>query len=190
MIPLGNGIEVDSPIQPPKLLNHTLRSPVIMLAASQLQASTETFFDAFASEAPPIGMLAYFSHTSPAIVQHTPSSCPYPQASRLEGTNAIRSYFDLLATHWNRSDAKIRSPLQIDVDKRRVTLLADVIWTWKKSGRQWIEEFTWTLDYDEGFKIISFVIQTMSSPGTCVMRATDAEPTARQKFLALTQGSR
>uniref|UniRef100_A0A8H8CHF8 Uncharacterized protein n=1 Tax=Psilocybe cubensis TaxID=181762 RepID=A0A8H8CHF8_PSICU len=160
-----------------------------MLAASQLQATTESFFQAFALETPPVGMLSYFSHTSPAIVQHTPSNCPIPLSSRLEGNNAIRSYFDLLATHWHRSDAKIRSPLQISVEKRRVILLADVIWTWKKSGRQWIEEFSWTLDYDESYKIVSFVIQTISSPGTCVMRAVDADPVVHQSFLALTQGS-
>ncbi|KDR83063.1 hypothetical protein GALMADRAFT_238865 [Galerina marginata CBS 339.88] len=154
---------------------------LIMISEQQLRASSETFFDAFSSNKPPNKMLSFFSNTAPVIIQHAPASCPHPHTSRLNGSNAIRSYFDLLATHWTRSDAKIRSPLQVDTNNRRVTLAASVTWMWRKSGRKFVEEFTWTLDYDEGLKLFSFVIRTVSGPGTCVMRAIDSEPVMQEK---------
>lgn len=94
------------------------------------------------------------------------------------GSNAIRSYFDLLATHWTRSNARIRATTQIDEPNRRVVVSASVDWAWRKSGRKWTEDFTWTLDFDENLEIISFIIRTVSGPGTCIMRAIDidAEP--------------
>ncbi|KIM40946.1 hypothetical protein M413DRAFT_445721 [Hebeloma cylindrosporum] len=143
--------------------------------SEQLRASSESFFAAFASNKPPIKMLCYFSTTSPVIIQHAPESCPHPQTSRLIGSNAIRSYFDLLATHWTRSNARTRAPTQIDERNRRVVVFASIDWAWKKSGRKWTEDFTWTLDFDESLNIVSFVIRTVSGPGTCVMRAIDVD---------------
>lgn len=149
-----------------------------MMFEQQLRASSESFFDAFASNKPSIKMLCYFSTTSPVIIQHTPDSCPHPHTSRLVGSNAIRSYFDLLATHWTRSNARTRATTQIDGPNRRVIVSASIDWAWRKSGRKWTEDFTWTLDFDESLEIVSFVIRTVSGPGTCVMRAIDidAEP--------------
>ncbi|PPQ71817.1 hypothetical protein CVT26_007732 [Gymnopilus dilepis] len=152
-----------------------------MISEQQLRASTNAFFDAFSSNNPPLKMLSFFSTTSPVIIQHAPATCPHPHTSRLDGSNAIRSYFDVLATHFVRSDAKILSPLQVDLNKRRANLTASVTWKWKKSGRKFVEEFTWTLDYDEGLRIVSFVIRTVSGPGTCVMRAIDSEPALPEK---------
>jgi hypothetical protein len=152
-----------------------------MSLEQNLRASSQAFFDAFCSNTPSIKMLHYFSTTSPAAIQHTPLECPHPYASKLSGSNAIRSYFDLLATHWTRSGAHIRDELEVDASNRRVVIPASVTWTWKKSGRQWREDFTWTLDYDESLKISSFVIRTMSGPGTCVMRAVDVDPVLQEK---------
>ncbi|KAF8876197.1 hypothetical protein CPB84DRAFT_1752466 [Gymnopilus junonius] len=152
-----------------------------MISEQQLRASSESFFGAFSSNSSPLRMLSFFSTTSPVIVQHAPATCPHPHTSKLDGSNAVRSYFDVLATHFNRSEAKIQKPLQIDVNKRRVNLTASITWKWKKSGREFVEEFTWTLDYDEGLRIVNFVIRTVSGPGTCVMRAIDTEPASTEK---------
>jgi len=145
------------------------------MSSRQLGTSSESFFAAFASNKPPIEMLCYFSTTSPVIIQHAPDSCPHPHTSRLIGSNAIRSYFDLLATHWTRSNARFRATTQVDELNRRAVVSASIDWAWRKSGRKWTEDFTWTLDFDENLEIVSFVIRTVSGPGTCVMRAIDVD---------------
>ncbi|KAF8963027.1 hypothetical protein BDZ97DRAFT_1822710 [Flammula alnicola] len=129
-----------------------------MVTEQQLRASSQTFFDAFSSSIAPIKMLSYFSTTLPVTIQHTPAECPHPLTSRLDGSNAIRSYFDLLATHFTRSDARIRSAVQVNAESRRVTVIASVNWMWRKN-----------------LKIVTFVIRTDSGPATCVMRAVDAD---------------
>ncbi|KAF8157952.1 hypothetical protein B0H34DRAFT_706900 [Crassisporium funariophilum] len=147
----------------------------------QLKAASEAFFDAFSSNTTPINLLSYFSTTCPIILQHAPANCPHPHTSRLVGGNALRSYFDLLATHWSRSDAKIRHAPQADADTRSVVLGASITWMWRKSGRKWTEDFTWTLEFDDALKIVSFVARTVSGPGTCVMRAVDHEPAMQDR---------
>jgi len=148
-----------------------------MSTEQKLRVCSEAFFDAFAANTPPIKMLQHFSTTSPTFVQHTPVECPHPLSSRVAGINAVRSYFDLLATHWTRSGASIRDELEVDAVNRRVTIPASVTWKWRQSGRAWREDFTWTLGFDESFKISSFIVRTMSGGGTCVMRAVDSADT-------------
>lgn len=138
-------------------------------------SATDAFFAALATNTAPMTLLTYFSSTYLVIIQHAPSTCPYPKSSRLTGLNAIRSYFDLLATHWTRSDMQKHS-VQANTTDRTVVVKASVTWMWKKSRRSWREEFTCTLGYDEHCKIVSFIVRTESGPGTCIMRAVDIEP--------------
>ncbi|PPR08264.1 hypothetical protein CVT24_001157 [Panaeolus cyanescens] len=149
-----------------------------MPTQEQLQSTGVSFFEAFSSNTPSRELLGFFSTSGMPVIQHAPLTCPHPQTSRLTGSNAVRSYFDLLATHWTRSNAKMVEKPKVDLAQRRVTLTATTRWTWRKSGRGWTEDFTWTLDFDESLKILSFVARTTSPPGTCVMRAIDAEPSA------------
>jgi len=148
-----------------------------MISEKSLLDASNAFFNAFAASKPPTNMLGYFSISTPVVLQHAPAGCPQTPMSRHVGSNAIRSYLDLLATHWIRSDVCLRNPPQADEVTRRVVLPGSATWSWRKSGRKWTEDFIWTLDFDEGLKIISFVVQTVSEPSTCVMRATDIEPT-------------
>ncbi len=145
-----------------------------MSTEKKLRECSEAFFDAFAANGPPIKMLHFFSTTSPTFVQHAPAECPHPMTSRVVGINAVRSYFDLLATHWTRSGASIRDELEVDAANRRVIIPASVTWKWRQSGRSWREDFIWTLGFDEMFKISSFIVRTMSGGGTCIMRAVDS----------------
>ncbi|KAF8895562.1 hypothetical protein BD779DRAFT_1609071 [Infundibulicybe gibba] len=124
-----------------------------MPTQQQFIASSDAFFQAFASNTPPLTLLSYFSTTH--------LFAPY-------GLNAIRSYFDLLATHWIRSDMRKHS-IRAYPDTRQVVVTASVTWMWRQSRRSWTEDF-------KSPKIISFVVTTESSPGTCVMRAVDTEP--------------
>ncbi|KAF8654681.1 hypothetical protein AX16_003471 [Volvariella volvacea WC 439] len=150
--------------------------------SNQLIQSTHNFFNALANNTPPIELLSHFSTTRPVTIQHAPASCPHPHTSRLTGLNAIRSYFDLLATHWVRTDTRVHS-VHIDPSSRKSIISASVTWMWKKSRRSWTEDFTCTLEYDENYKIVSFLVCTNSGPGTCVMRAVDIEQPALPKSI-------
>ncbi|KXN82342.1 hypothetical protein AN958_02672 [Leucoagaricus sp. SymC.cos] len=146
---------------------------------SQLLATTDAFFKALAANQPPLKLLGFFSTANPVSVQHVPRTCPHPHTSRLHGLNAVRSYFDLLATHWERS-AITQHSRNVTSSSRTVTTTASVTWRWKKSGRMWNEDFTCALEFDDHLKICHFLVTTESGPSTCVMRATDADsPTTR-----------
>ena len=147
-----------------------------MVHETELKVASQEFFKAFSLNITPQDMVSYFSTTYPVIIQHAPASCPHASVSRLIGPNALRSYFDLLATYWIRSDVKIRiSPQVVDKRTRSVLLGASVTWMWRKSGRKWTEDFTWMIEFDEGLKIISLITRTVSEARTCVMRATDTD---------------
>ncbi|TFK71272.1 hypothetical protein BDN72DRAFT_469281 [Pluteus cervinus] len=141
----------------------------------QLLSSTNSFFNALSNNTSPITLLSYFSTTRLVSLQHAPATCPHPHTSRLTGLNAIRSYFDLLATHWTRTDMRIHSA-QVDSSAKQVVVAASVTWMWKKSRKSFTEDFTCTLQFDDNQKIVDFLVCTNSGPGTCVMRAVDAEP--------------
>lgn len=139
-----------------------------------LISATNAFFLALASNTCSLTLLTHFSTTHPVTIQHAPALCPHPQTSRLSGLNAVRSYFDLLATNWTRSKMAIRTNPRADAKARRVVVGASVTWMWRRSGREWDEDFTCTLEFDENYKISSFVVKTDSAPETCVMRAVDS----------------
>lgn len=156
-----------------QLLHRT--SVIVMSSAQDLLRASQTFFDAFAANKSSISLMENFSTSKPIIIQHASSSCPYPRASRLIGANAVRSYFDLLSTHFVRSKMELHGLPIVDAGEKQVKMVASVTWTWRRSKRSWVEEFTWTLDYDEQLKIICFIVETTSPRGTCVMKAVDDE---------------
>lgn len=150
-------------------------TPLSSPTREQLLAATERYLAAFANnKTHSLTLLSYFSTTSPIWIQHYPATCSHPQSSLLRGPNAIRSYFDLLATHWTRTCMRRRT-LQADAPTRTIVLEGSVTWTWKKSGRSWVEDFTCTLAFDELLKIVSFSVRTDSEVKTCVMRAKDVD---------------
>ncbi|KAF5377865.1 hypothetical protein D9615_006746 [Tricholomella constricta] len=142
-------------------------------------AATERFLSAFANnKTHPLTLLTYFSTSAPVTIQHYPSTCTHPQSSLLRGPNAIRSYFDLLATHWTRTGLRMHQrTLEVDAAARRVVVQGCVTWTWKRSGRSWVEEFTCTMGFDEALKIVSFAVRTESASKTCIMQAKDVDET-------------
>ena len=141
----------------------------------QLISATNAFLQALATNTCSLTLLTHFSTTHLVIIQHAPASCPRPQTSRLSGLNAVRSYFDLLATNWTRSKMAIRTKPRADAKAHRVVVGASVTWMWRRSGHEWDEDFTCTLEFDENYKISSFIVRTDSAPETCVMRAVDSE---------------
>ncbi|KAF9465340.1 hypothetical protein BDZ94DRAFT_1126114, partial [Collybia nuda] len=138
----------------------------------QLRGACTQFFNALATDASALNLLSYFSTSQEVAVQHYPASCPHPHTSLLRGSNAIRSYFDLLATHWTRSNL-VQHSITPDPTTRSVVVKASVVWTWKQSGHKWKEEFVCTLTFDDALQIVSLTVRTESGPGTCVMRAVD-----------------
>ncbi|KAJ7740222.1 hypothetical protein DFH07DRAFT_778450 [Mycena maculata] len=144
------------------------------MAPSQQQvlfAAEVLFLDLAANTSSNI-LIGHFSTTREVVVQHAPVRCPHPYTSRITGLNGVRSYFDLIATHWLRSDMEIHGRTVAD---QQVVVNASARWTWRTSGRSWKEEFVCTLDYDEHLKVVRMIIETKSGPGTCVMRAVDSD---------------
>ncbi|KAJ7429080.1 hypothetical protein B0H11DRAFT_2167710 [Mycena galericulata] len=140
----------------------------------QLLFAAEILFLDLSANSPTSILVGHFSSTKEVVIQHAPALCPHAYTSRVTGLNAVRSYFDLIATNWSRSNTEIRARTVVEPNKVAVT--ASVRWTWRLSGRSWVEDFVCTLEYDEHLKIIGMVIETKSASGTCVMRALDADP--------------
>ncbi|KAI5897024.1 uncharacterized protein SCHCODRAFT_02493357 [Schizophyllum commune H4-8] len=79
-------------------------------------ATMTTLLADLARGAPTATLLAHFSTLHEPILQHAPAGCPLRGGieSRMRGLNAVRSYFDLLATHFNFHG------MEEDVDIKRV----------------------------------------------------------------------
>jgi hypothetical protein len=146
------------------------------ISDQQLIDACNRFFSAFSTDTPPLILLSYFSTTHPITIQHCPAKCPTPHTSILRGPNAVRSYFDLLATHWTRSNLTSHA-VAVDPYSRRVIVKGSVNWTWKKSGRSWQEDFSCTLVFDDSdpLKIANFVVKTENGAKACVMQAVDVD---------------
>ncbi|KAG6917305.1 hypothetical protein DXG01_003146 [Tephrocybe rancida] len=141
----------------------------------QLLVVTDRYLAAFANnKTHPLFLLTFFSTISPVTIQHYPSTSTHPQASLLRGPNAVRSYFDLLATHWTRTAVHKRA-IDVDPFTRTVVFEGSITWKWKKSGRSWVEDFTCTIAFDELLKIVSYAVRTNSPLKTCLMRAKDID---------------
>ncbi|KAJ7019425.1 hypothetical protein C8F04DRAFT_334476 [Mycena alexandri] len=153
----------------------TLPLTLMPPSRQQLLFAAEVLFLDLASDASSNILVRHFSSTEEVVLQHAPALCQHPHTSRVTGMNAVRSYFDLLATHWLRSETKLHSQRVVE-GCSKVTVTASVKWTWRLSGRSWREDFSCTLEYDDHLKVVQMIIETNSPQGTCVMRAIDADP--------------
>ncbi|KAH0578036.1 hypothetical protein H2248_005592 [Termitomyces sp. 'cryptogamus'] len=136
----------------------------------QLLAVTNRYLTAFANDK--THPLYFTIHPAPHIPKHL----------ILRGPNAVRSYFDLIATHWTRSPVSHRI-IDADPFTRTVIFEGSITWKWKKSGRSWIEDFTCTLAFDELLKIVSYVVRTDSASKTCLMRAKDVDDSSLMRIM-------
>ncbi|TRM60601.1 hypothetical protein BD626DRAFT_127019 [Schizophyllum amplum] len=128
-----------------------------------------------AGDAPAAQLVAHFSTLHEPQIQHAPAACPLAQRglSRLRGLNAVRSYFDLLATHFERAGVAEVRRMWADPTRRAATAQVETKWRWRASGRKFEEELDMELVFDEQMKIVSFVVATTG--GTCMMNAVDVE---------------
>jgi hypothetical protein len=137
----------------------------------QLTVATKELLTAICARTPPLRLLSHFSRTELVVIDHTPINAPH--AYPATGLNAVRSYFDLLSTHWTCKSFE-RHETNVFPEAQQVVTKASVIWTWKHSGRSWTEEFTCTFDFDDQLKVKRFLVRTTSPPGTCVMMANES----------------
>ncbi|KAF8908679.1 hypothetical protein CPB85DRAFT_774213 [Mucidula mucida] len=136
--------------------------------------------------------LSYFSKSHSITIQHSYEGCPSPSMYRFTGVNAVRSYFDLIATHYDCTPLRLHSvPIRTRTTEEatwQTFIEATVLWTWKSSGLTWQEDFICTLDLDAGLKVASLVILTTSGEDTCLMRAVD--PGRQVAFTGQSNGRR
>ena len=138
--------------------------------------AASSFFNDFSQTATPATLLLHFSTTQPIAIQHAPALSQNGHNSPLLGPNAVRSYFDLLATHWTRAPVAVNHT-EADLVTNTVTADASITWTWRRSRRRWREDFICVLTYDDSLKITSLNLQTVSDPETCLMNAVDMHTT-------------
>jgi hypothetical protein len=104
------------------LHTHATISPAALFAA-------EVVFLDLSADTPSNILTAHFSSSNEVVIQHTPILCPYPHTSRLTGLNTVRSYFDLIATAWLRSDMTVH--MRTVVEPNQVAVSASVQRTWR-----------------------------------------------------------
>ncbi|TEB40139.1 hypothetical protein FA13DRAFT_1769742 [Coprinellus micaceus] len=139
----------------------------------QMCTTVDAFRDALCTNRSSAQLLEFFSTSQAPIIQHTPADCVNPLGSRLVGLNAVRSYFDIQATHWKRDHIGLRGLPQLNPETRTAVLDASVVWVWRCSGRRWTEDVNCTITLDDDMKITSFIVRTESSPETCPWMAKD-----------------
>lgn len=155
-----------------------MRSPL----AKQMCFAVDAFRDALCTERSSSQLLEFFSTSQEPVIQHTPANCSNPLGSRLTGLNAVRSYFDIQATHWRRDHIGVRGLPQLDLEQRTMVLDASVVWVWRCSRRRWTEDVNCTITLDDDMKIVSFVIRTESGPESCVWLAKDVDRPAHESL--------
>jgi hypothetical protein len=117
--------------------------------SDQLQAAGDKLFADIAASTSPLLLLSHFSDTEIVVIDHAHIDAhPAPNV----GLNAVRSYFDILTTHWSRSNLE-RHETFIRPESHQVICRASVWWTWRSSGRKFKEEFTVTVDWDDQLKV-------------------------------------
>ncbi|KAJ3535936.1 hypothetical protein NMY22_g6261 [Coprinellus aureogranulatus] len=154
-----------------------MRSPL----AEQMCLTVDAFRDALCTDRTSSQLLEYFSTSQEPVIQHAPAECPNPLSSRLAGLNAVRSYFDIQATHWRRDHIGVRNLPQLDTETRTMVVDASIVWVWRCSRRRWTEDVNCTITLDEDMKITSFIIRTESGAGTCVWRRKDVNLSSAQE---------
>ena len=143
------------------------------ISAESLQSAADALFAELARSDSSTALLSYFSRTE-IVNLSVASGFNGEPPLHLTGLNGVRSYFDLVATHWKRSKMRLHHR-HVCPDALRVVLSASVTWTWKESGKSWREDFTCTLDYDDQILVKGFAIQTESGQQTCLMFAVDPD---------------
>ncbi|KAF5311566.1 hypothetical protein D9611_009506 [Ephemerocybe angulata] len=146
-----------------------------MYIACPLRMAVDAFFEGLCAKQTTAQRLEYFSTTEALILQHSPAICPSIAAFRVTGQNAVRSYFDILSTHWHRENLQLRGAPLVDVHSRSASYDASITWIWRRSGRRWTEEFNCAITFDDNLKVVSLIIRTDSAPETCVMNAKDVD---------------
>lgn len=150
-------------------------------SAAQLTLAAEKLLFDISTNAPASRLLNHFSTTHNVVLQHSFSTCATPQAYRFTGLTAVRSYFDLLATHYERACVGQQIALVSEAGGR-VIVDGSTKWTWKRSRREWQEDYRVYVDFDAALKVVSYVVVTTSPEGTCVMRAVDPGEVNKKKL--------
>ncbi len=128
--------------------------------------------DVFSMNTTSLALLSHFSPDQSISIQHSYSTCLTPNAHRFTGRIGVRSYFDVLMLHFEKSPMTL-DQWYVDESVRRVVLTGSVEWTWRKSRQKWKEVLTCSIDFDANLKVVSLMFITTSDETTCVMQAVD-----------------
>jgi len=112
--------------------------------------------DSIQPGAPSSLIMAYFSHTRPVRMSHTPLDHPFAQWGHFNGLNSIRSYFDLHPLYLSHSTVlDAADNLTADVDSATVRGTYSCERWWIKTGKRFHEEGDYCVTFDlDNFKIV------------------------------------
>lgn len=130
------------------------------VSRSDLLAAAHAFCEAFASKQPLDTILSRFSndpaHPPYAIEYGLPSLAPF-LGRTFVGLTAIEEYFKILAQHLTYENMRFSEYLA-DTETKKVSCKGQARFTWTSNGLSWDETFTYTLDFDDQLRVVSYQV--------------------------------
>ena len=126
----------------------------------QLQTAAQSFCDSFASKSPLSDVLDKFStkdEDGPVAIEHGLSLLAPFLGFTYVGQTGIRNYFETIARLLDYEDMHF-SEYVIDDQVRKVSVRGEATFTWKSNNQSWHEVFTYTLAFDDDFKVKKYEI--------------------------------
>jgi len=137
----------------------------------RLVLSCYAFFDDVLQDRPSSIILSHFSTMTPPLLEHTHISNPREHISKFSGLSGVRSYYDMLSMQFSRKMYLRSDTVTVLVEQQAVHAMADVYWTWRVTGEQFLETVNCYVQFDEATKICAITATTVTDKSTSILEA-------------------
>lgn len=129
-----------------------------MPSRDELLRSAQTFCNSFSEKQDVETLLSYFStaHEVSAIEYGLPALAPF-LGRPFTGISEIRRYFELIGSLLSYNDISFSEYL-VDPETMKVSVKGAATFAWLSTGQSWDEVFTYTLDFDDEFKLVRYQV--------------------------------
>jgi len=134
-------------------------TPTIMAShREKLQSAAEAFCEAFSQNKDLDTILGHFSSQDEicAIEYGLPKLAPF-LGRPFVGKDKVRGYFETIGALLSYSEIRF-SEYVVDAESLKVSVKGNGRFMWKSTGVEWDEVFTYTLDFDDAFKVLRYQI--------------------------------
>ena len=124
----------------------------------KLQSTAAAFCDAFSQNKEIDTILGHFSsQNGVCVIEYgLPKLAPF-LGQHFVGKNGVRGYFESIGALLSYSDIRF-SEYVVDAESLKVSVKGTGQFKWKSTGIEWDEVFTYTLDFDDAFKVLRYQI--------------------------------